>query len=159
MGKQEEKVEETPKKKFDIWGWLTSTNGKIALVVGFFVGYQELMPIIKDVLGLTDDMKQTELNCNAYTDQKIEEKEGKAEMYLDILMNDVVEIKEELRQDSIADAQKEWFAVGLRANKDGAYIYRDRFQAQYPVRPDFVEGCYYYRDHEGDWIKCYFEKP
>ena len=72
-------MSETPKSKKSIFDYLKNVNVKIGIVIAFFVGWQTLSPIIKDVLGLDDDIQAVISECNSYTDKAIDKKQNKAE--------------------------------------------------------------------------------
>jgi len=148
---------ETPEKK-TIWTMLSSTNGKMGLIIAFVTGLQFLGPEVRSWI-VGDEVTQV----TNYVDQEVEKVRQECQLetgeWISYFLEEIYRIDHRYTQDSL-DAEKinQWHAVGLRANKDGAMIYRDPFQAQYPVRANFEEKKYYYRDHEGDWVPCYFEK-
>ena len=131
-----QKPEDSQKSKKDwVFDKLKSTNVKIGIVIAFFVGYQELMPILKDVLGLTADNKALVEECKHYTDAQIDSKEVKAQMWLDILTNDVYKLNQRAYEDSIIAANKtQTFAVGLRADVNGIIHYRSKYNHECSVR-------------------------
>lgn len=148
-----------PGTKKTLWEHLSSTNGKIAIVIAFFVGYQELMPIIKDVLGFTADNKAIVDECNDYTDKQIDNKQTKAETYLDVLLEDVYKINKRYERDSLEYANKHTkFAVGFRSDLNGIMSYRDRFGNDCSTRVNHQSGeTEFYNQRKGKWDRCFFE--
>jgi hypothetical protein len=141
------------------WEKISSTNGKIAIVIAFFVGYQELMPILKDVLGFTADNKAIVEECKLYTDEAIHNKEEKANSYLDILMSDIVRIQKKMYNDSVTYAQKNRkFAVGFRSDLNGIMSYRNKFGRDCPTRINHLSGTFEFYDMRQDkWLRCFYE--
>ncbi len=142
-----------------IWEHIKSTNGKIALVVAFFVGYNELKPVIKDALGFNDDMEEIVYECNLYTDDQIEEQKEEAEKYLDILLADIYRINKRYEKDSIEYAEKhKKFAVGFRSDLNGILSYRDRFGVECATRVNYETGEVEFHNIRKDkWDRCFFE--
>ena len=141
------------------WKKLSSVNGKIAIVVAFFVGYNELMPYVKDVLGFTADNKAIVEECKSYTDEKIQDKKDEAENYLDILMADIVKIQKKMYQDSVQYAnQHKKFAVGFRSDLNGIMSYRDRYKNDCPTRINHTTGDMEFWNRRKDkWDRCFYE--
>lgn len=148
-----------PVSKQKIWETLKSTNAKIALIIAFVVGYQELMPIIKDTLGFTADNKAIIEECKAYTDEKIESKKETAETYLDIIMNDIVKIQRRLYNDSLEFSDKnKKFAVGFRSDLNGIMSYRNKFGTECATRINPVTSQFEFYDIRKDrWLRCFYE--
>jgi len=145
------------KKHGKIFNWVHSLNGKLTIVITLFTTLNFFMPTIKAALW-GGDLDNIRKECMEYTDQELKNKEDRGQKILDIVLNDISKLKTYVRKDSLLSANKEWWAVGLRANKYGVLIYRDPFQSQFPVRPNFELDRYEYRDMDGEWIPCYFEK-
>lgn len=145
--------------KGKVWETLKSTNAKIALIAAFVVGYQELMPMIKDALGFTADNQAVIEECKKYTDDKIESKEGKAEMYLDILTSDIVSIKDYIRNDSLTSAdRRKKFAVGFRSDLNGIMSYRNKFGTECATRINPSTREFEFYDIRKDkWLRCFYE--
>lgn len=152
-----DKTPDQPKKKF--WDHLHKTNVKIGIVIAFFVGYQELRPIVKDVLGVDDDIQAVVSECNLYTDEAIDKKQNKAEMYLDILVDDVYKINQRYIKDSIEyDNNHRKFAVGFRSDLNGIMSYRDRFGNECSTRINHdTKAIEFYNLKKEKWDRCFFE--
>ena len=155
----EEKGHKEKLSKKSIFEWMKGTNGKIAIVIAFFVGYQELMPIIKDVMGFTADDKAIVEECKQYTDDQIDKKQTKAESYLDILLDDVYNINKRYERDSLQQALHfEKFAVGFRSDANGIMSYRDRMKNDCPVRLNHsTEHIEFFNQRKQKWDRCFFE--
>ena len=152
-----DKKPEQLKKKF--WDYLHKTNVKIGIFVAFFVGYQELRPIVKDLLGVDDDIQAVVSDCNSYADEAIEKKEKVAQMYLDILVDDVYKINRRYEKDSIDHSNKHRkFAVGFRSDLNGIMSYRDRFGNECSTRINHTTGSIeFYNLKKDKWDRCFFE--
>lgn len=146
-------------KKKSIWEHIKSTNGKIAIVIAFFVGYQELRPIVKDLLGVDDDIQAVITECNAYTDAEIMGKEERAEMYLDILTDDIYRIQKKMERDSIEYANNhKKFAVGFRSDHNGILSYRDKFGNECATRINHTTGqLEFFNLRKDRWDRCFYE--
>ena len=142
-----------------VWDKLKSTNGKIALVIAFFVGYQELMPMLKDVMGFNDDIEAVVQECNDYTNEQIDNREHKAQDVLDIIVSDVDKINQRYVRDSLDYAFKhQKFAVGLRSDANGIVSYRSRHNAECSVRVNRISGqIEYYSELKQSWFPILFE--
>ncbi len=164
MTKKTENTSDNSPVKKSVWSWLGSINGKLTLVIALLSGLNFFMPVIRKAI-IGEDIENLEQVCRKYTDEQIESKQSEAETYLDIIMEDIVKIKGEItylknyvKNDSLSKKNIRWFPVGLFADKNGVMHYRNNLQGQYPVRPNYTKQKYEYKDHDGDWVPCYFEK-
>lgn len=151
-----DKIPSLPKKNW-FFDKIKSTNVKIGIVIAFFVGYQELMPILKDVLGFTEDDRALVEECKQYTDDQIQNKKDVAEMWLEILTDDVYKLNKKAYEDSIVNANKlVTVAIGLRADANGIVYYRSKHGNECPVR--YRDGIIQFRSKKRDtWLPIFIE--
>ena len=143
---------------------LENKAAKLTLLVSLITSISFLTPIVTDFL-IGDTIKDNNEEVYKYIDQEIEK--VKIEMYLadeeaqgwlGHFLIEINRIDYRYREDSLEDIRKkEWHQVGLRANKDGALVYRNRYMGQYPVRANWEKQRYEYKDSGGDWTPCFFE--
>lgn len=158
MAKQKEEQESEEVKKPTIWDKLTTTNGKIGIVVALFVGFESLKPYVTDLLGLDDDIEAAIEECKGYTDSRIAAKDSIGDQWLDYLIYEVDMIKKKNEIDSLT--KDPTFAVGLRSDLDGIYHYRNRHKKNCSVRVNKMTNPYtieYYEERKQEWLPILFE--
>jgi len=154
-------AKDSEKKKFSIFDWLKSVNGKIAIVIDLFVGYEELMPRLKGFFGFDDDLASVVTECNKYTYEKIEAEKADAYMWQDYFLVQIEKINDRYSQDSLEyELKHDKFAVGIRSDKSGIRSYRNSRGEDCSVRVNRLgekPAIEYYDNRKMEWLPIWIE--
>ena len=138
--------------------FLNTIVGKLTLLVTIVTSISLLVPVARDFI-IGDEIENNTEEIYEYIDKQIEQKDSVAKDWLFHFKMEISRIDERYEMDSLDEIKGEMYhAIGLRADDNGALIYRDRYGNQYPVRADTEQQRYMYRVPDGTWYWCYFEE-
>jgi len=142
----------TNKEHFDIWKWLKGTSGKLTVVIAIIVGLQFIILEVRKVI-LGDDTVSKE-DFSSFKEEVLDSVYIHRSDYYRLKL----EFKGFLKHYTDKEIKgKQFFAIGLRADKRSDLWYRDRHGDIYRATPDYERWTYTYIDKEGVTRFVYFE--